>query len=96
MQVFGAAWLYPLAGHGQEKRTVKGEFSGILAEGVIKPENLEEGLTFAELTYSLRNGAAYVNVHTEEYFMGAIRGQVYAQEFAGHMEMLPAAAGDSK
>jgi hypothetical protein len=71
-----AAWLYPSQDHGYGKRIIEGEYSGILADGVIRQEDLENGITFEQLIESLRAGNAYVNVHTQKFVMGAIRGQV--------------------
>lgn len=91
-----AVWLYPPPGHNPEDRTIEGEFNGTLVDGVIRPEDLKNGITFEELVESLSNGNAYVNVHTEKFVMGAIRGQVHLGEFAAHMEENPTAAGASK
>ena len=91
-----AVWLYPIQDNGQASRTIEGEFNGTLADGVIRPEDLKSGITFEEVIESLNNGNAYVNVHTKKFFMGAIRGQVYSQEFASHMEENPTAAGTIK
>ena len=88
-----ATWLYPADEHNKENRTIEGNFRGTLAEGVIKQEDLGHGITFAELIESLKNGNAYVNVHTKKFFMGAIRGQVYSQELASHVERNTAAEG---
>lgn len=91
------AWLYPLPGDVPADRTIKGEFNGILAEGVIRPEDLKNGITIEELLESLTKGNAYVNVHTEKFYMGAIRGQVYSEEFASRMmDENPPAAGNNK
>ena len=81
-----ATWLYPVDDHNSENRAIKGKFTGTLAEGVIMQEDLKHGITFEEIVESLSKGNAYVNVHTEKFIMGAIRGQVYSQEFAGIME----------
>lgn len=91
-----AAWLYPVGDHKPENRVQEGQFSGVLAEGVIRPADLEGEVTFEEVADSLRNGNAYVNVHTEKFVMGAIRGQVRQGEFAAQMEENPTAAGTSK
>jgi len=88
-----AVWLYPLPGHDSAKRIIEGEFNGTLAEGVISPEDLKNGVTFEELIEALRNDNAYVNVHTEKFVMGAIRGQVQSEQYTSHMERLPTAAG---
>jgi len=88
-----AAWLYPVDDHQAAERIIAGEFNGTLADGVIRPEDLEDGISFEEMMQSLGNGNAYVNVHTKEFYMGAIRGQVYPEEIAGRMEENPTAAG---
>jgi len=82
-----ATWLYPADDHNSKNRTIEGKLSGTLAEGIIKQEDLEHGITFTEFIESLKNGNAYVNVHTKKFFMGSIRGQVYSKEFvASQME----------
>ena len=91
-----AVWLYPLPGHKPAKRTIEGQFNGTLAEGVIGTEDLENGVTYEELIESLRNDNAYVNVHTEKFVMGEIRGQVHSQQYSSHIERMPPAAGLGK
>jgi len=91
-----AVWLYPLPGHKPAKRTIEGQFNGTLAEGVIGTEDLENGVTYEELIESLRNDNAYVNVHTEKFVMGAIRGQVHSEQYTSHMERMPTAAGSGE
>jgi len=71
-----AVWLYPLHDHDNAQRCIEGEFNGTLAEGAIRPENLDEGIDFNELIKAMRDGNAYVNVHTKNYIPGEIRGQV--------------------
>jgi hypothetical protein len=60
--------------------TVKsGQFSGVLAEGIIKAENLKDALagkTIMDLVAGIKSGNAYVNVHTLAHPAGEIRGQV--------------------
>ena len=90
-----AAWLNPFQDDGYEKRIIEGEYSGTLADGVIKREDLENGITFEELIESLRNGNAYVNVHTTKFVMGAIRGQVQSQQLLVNVREKSATAGAS-
>jgi hypothetical protein len=71
-----AVWLYP---NNSGTRTIKGEFTGILAKGVIRPGDMEDGVTFEDLIESMRNGRTYVNVHTKNYIPGELRGQVQPQ-----------------
>ena len=59
------------------------DVNGVLAEGVItessirpNPASCPDIDTFAELLELLRNGTAYVNVHTVKYPGGEIRGQI--------------------
>jgi len=71
-----AVWLYPPHNHNAPNRLIEGEFYGIMAEGVIRPEDLNDGITFEDLVKSMKNGKAYVNVHTKKYVRGEIRGQI--------------------
>ncbi len=72
-----AVWLYPLNDQDNAQRCIEGEFNGTLAEGTIKPEDIKEGITFNDLIEAMRNGNAYVNVHTKKFIPGEIRGQVH-------------------
>jgi hypothetical protein len=71
-----AVWLYPLYDHDSSKRLIEGEFSGTLAQGIINQNELQDGIKFEELAESMKNGQAYVNVHTQKFLPGEIRGQV--------------------
>jgi len=71
-----AAWLYPCGDHDAPDRCIEGEFTGVLAKGVIRPENLENDITFAQLIDAIRNGNAYTNVHTRKNVTGEICGQI--------------------
>lgn len=51
------------------------DVSGTLAQGTITASDLASG-TMPELASALRNGFAYVNVHTAAYPGGELRGQV--------------------
>jgi len=69
-------WLYPSA---PPLSLIPGVTNGILAQGVITTENLLGILGGRELSVLIdyiKNGEAYVNVHTSLYPGGEIRGQV--------------------
>jgi hypothetical protein len=70
-------WLYPSAPPAQP---IPGRFSGVLAEGVITEDNLMGLLADAsvmDLVAEIQAGNAYVNVHTDQYPAGEIRGQIW-------------------
>ncbi len=69
-------WLYP---EGPPAALLPGSTSGILATGVITHENLVgplAGQSLEDLVDLLRTGETYVNVHTQQYPAGEIRGQI--------------------
>jgi len=71
-------WLYPSA---PPMMTIPGTTNGILAQGVITQANMvgtgpNQGLTFEGLIEHIRAGNAYVNVHTDQFGGGEIRGQI--------------------
>jgi len=71
-------WLYPSAPPAQLK---PGYFSGLLSEGDITAANLIgplAGMTLADLLTAIRENRAYVNVHTEQFPPGEIRGSLGA------------------
>ncbi len=71
-----AAWLYP---SHPPARVKKGKFTGELATGVITARDLQgplKGKTVADLVQDIKNGDAYVNVHTVQHPAGEIRGQI--------------------
>ena len=71
-----AVWLYP---SHPPARVKKGKFTGELATGVITARQLQgplKGKTIADLVQDIKNGDAYVNVHTVQHPAGAIRGQI--------------------
>jgi hypothetical protein len=71
-----AAWLYPSKPPAVVK---KGEFTGVLAEGIITASSLMgplQGKTIAALVDDIKAGRAYVNVHTTAHPAGEIRGQI--------------------
>lgn len=69
-------WLYPE--EGMEPELLEGQFSGTLAEGTITADDFVgewEDTDFADAVATFEEEGAYVNVHTEEYPDGEIRGQ---------------------
>lgn len=57
----------------------EGKFSGTLAEGTITDKDLVgpmAGKTVKDLIKALRSGELYVNVHTDKYPDGELRGQI--------------------
>lgn len=59
--------------------TKTGKFSGVLAKGSITDTDLSgplAGKTIKDLVEMIKAGGIYVNVHTEKYGNGEIRGQV--------------------
>jgi hypothetical protein len=70
------AWLYP---SGPPPQLIPGRTSGVLATGVITADDLVgllAGASIADLVAELESGNAYVNVHTVEWPVGEIRGQI--------------------
>ena len=69
-------WLYPSAPPAQ---LIPGRSQGVLAEGTITAASLVGGLSGQPLSVLLdriRDGRAYVNVHTTQFPPGEIRGQI--------------------
>ncbi len=67
----------PVAVITNEKRA--GKFSGTLAEGTITQKDLigsMEGKSVKDLIKQIKKGNAYLNVHTDKYPNGEIRGQI--------------------
>lgn len=52
-----------------------GVTTGVLAQGTFSAENVN-GITYDEMVAEIRNGKAYVNVHTAVNRGGEIRGQL--------------------
>jgi hypothetical protein len=70
-------WLYPSAPPPQ---LIPGRFNGVIAEGVITDASLVgplAGSVLNDLVDELISGNAYVNVHTNQYPGGEIRGQIW-------------------
>lgn len=70
------AWLYPSEAPAQ---LIPGRFSGVLAAGTITEDDLVgqlAGHSMEDLMEEIRLGNTYVNVHTEQYPAGEIRGQI--------------------
>lgn len=68
----------PLAGlfAGPKK---EGKFSGVLAEGTLTDKDLMgslSGKSVHDLVKVMKSGDTYVNVHTDEYPDGELRGQI--------------------
>lgn len=71
-------WLYPAA---PPMMLIPGVTNGILAQGVISQANMvgtgpNLGLTFEGLIAKIKEGNAYVNIHTSQFAGGEIRGQI--------------------
>ncbi len=57
----------------------EGKFSGVLAKGTITDKDLFgslAGQTIGDLVKMIKDGGAYVNVHTDKYPDGEVRGQI--------------------
>ena len=71
-----AVWLYP---DSPPPILITGRFNGVLAEGIITEGDLVGpliGMSMSDLLDVIKSGNAYVNVHTEQYPGGEIRGQI--------------------
>jgi glucose/arabinose dehydrogenase len=71
-----AVWLYPSA---PPAGLIPGQFSGLLGQGSISEADLLgplEGKTLNDLLVAIQENRAYVNVHTQQYPAGEIRGQL--------------------
>jgi hypothetical protein len=71
-----AVWLYP---DSPPPILIPGRFNGVLAEGIITEGDLVGpliGMSMSDLLDVIKSGNAYVNVHTEQYPGGEIRGQI--------------------
>ena len=73
-----AVWLYPAA---PPMLLIPGTTNGILADGSFTKSNFVAagplgGMEISDLVEALKAGDAYVNVHTNAYPGGEIRGQI--------------------
>jgi hypothetical protein len=69
-------WLYPSS---PPAVTIPGRTDGILAEGIITAANLRgslDGQQLSDLIALMVDEKTYVNVHTDQYPPGEIRGQI--------------------
>ena len=69
-----AVWLYPAV---PPAVPIPGEFTGLLGEGTFTAANFVgplAGKTLADLMTAIRENRAYVNVHTQQFPGGEIRG----------------------
>jgi hypothetical protein len=69
-------WLRP---SGPPPEPIPGRFSGVYAEGTITEANLVgllAGASLQDLIDEMRAGNTYVNVHTDQYPGGEVRGQI--------------------
>jgi len=72
-----AVWLYPSAPPAE---LIPGPFSGLLGQGSFSELKLLgplEGKTLDDLLMAISENRAYVNVHTQLYPAGEIRGQLH-------------------
>jgi len=89
-----AVWLYPPV---PSPVTLPGEFTGLLGNGNITAANFVgplAGLTMTDLLTAIREGRAYVNVHTEQFPAGAIRGPVAGVHAAAPIAAVLSGAAD--
>ena len=71
-----ALWLYPSA---PPALLIPGPFDGLLASGIVTDADLVgplAGLSLAALYAEMSSGNAYVNVHTQLFPAGEVRGQI--------------------
>jgi hypothetical protein len=71
-----AVWLYPSA---PPPELIPGQFSGLLGQGSFTDLELVgplAGMTLDDLLIAIKENRAYVNVHTEQFPSGEIRGQL--------------------
>ena len=70
-------WLFPTEGKRQE--VVEGRFDGVLAEGVIRAEDLNgplAGKEIDDLVQAIEEGKIFADVHTRRHVPGELRGHL--------------------
>lgn len=70
-------WLYP---REPPPQLIPGKFNGVLAKGKITAQNLTgplQGMTIKDLVAKMRQGMAYVVMHTSQHPPGEIRGWIH-------------------
>jgi hypothetical protein len=70
-------WLYPA---GPPPVLIEGRFQGVLAEGTVTADDLVgplAGMTLEDLRMAIMDGLTYVNLHTEQFGGGEIRGDIH-------------------
>lgn len=74
------AWLYPSMA---PPILIEGTTNGILAEGTLTSENLAgslAGMEISDLVDLMKDAEVYVNVHTNQFPGGEIRGQIMSNK----------------
>ena len=70
-------WLYP---DGPPPVLIEGRFQGVLAERTVTAADLVgplAGMTLEDLKTAIMDGLTYVNLHTQEFPGGEIRGDIH-------------------
>jgi len=67
-------WLYP---YGPPPAPISGRFQGVLAERTVTDGDQGVLMTLDDIETAIKEGRAYVNLHTAQYPGGEIRGQIH-------------------
>jgi len=67
-------WLYP---YGPPPAPISGRFQGVLAERTVADGDQGVLMTLDDIKTAIKEGRAYVNLHTAQYPGGEIRGQIH-------------------